>query len=83
MKPIKFNKQNGTLTAPADLKCEQCGELPVYKTGLDIVSCWKMGWRERFAGLIYGKVWVKIRAGMTHPPIALNCEKTVFLKEKK
>ncbi len=83
MKPIKFDKQNSTLLPPRSMNSEACSNLPVYKTMIDIISCWKMSWRERIAGLIYGKVWIKIRAGMTHPPIALSCEKTIFLKEKK
>ena len=81
MKPIKFDEQNGSLTAPIDFS--GCDDLPVCKTGLDIVSCWKMSLRERIAGLFFGKVWICIRAGKTHPPIFLNCEKTFFFKEEK
>ncbi len=83
MKPIKFDKQNSTLLPPKSMSSEGCSNLPVYKTGLDIVSCWKMSWRERIAGLIFGKVWISIRAGRTHPPIYVSCEKTFFLKEEK
>ena len=83
MKPIKFNEQNSSLTKPANWADEKCGKLPVCKTGLDIVSCWKMSWRERFAGLFFGKVWLSIRAGQTHPPIYASCEKTFFLKGEK
>jgi len=69
MKPIKFDKQNSALTRPLSMSSETCGLLPIYRTTIDVISCWKMNWRERFAGLFYGRVWIKIRAGMTHPPI--------------
>jgi len=80
MKPIKFDDQNFTLTAP--ITYEDCGSLPVHKTGLDIVSCWKMSFRERIAALFFGKAWISIRAGRTHPPIYVSCEKTFFEKDK-
>ena len=78
MKPIKFDEQNSSLLKPGNWASEDCGQLPVCKTGLDIVSCWKMSWRERIAGLFFGKVWISIRAGRTHPPISVSCEKTIF-----
>jgi len=83
MKPIKFDRQNSKLITPKGMTNAQCGDLPAYKTGIDIYSCWKMGLRERIAGLFFGRVWVRIRAGTTHPPIALSCKKTFFEKEKE
>ena len=76
MIPMDFKEKNCMLTK------EDCLPLPVYANGEQIVSCWKMSWKERIKALFYGKVWLSVMGEKTHPPVWLMCDKTVFEKEE-
>ena len=82
MKPIKFKEQNFTLTKPSDMTDAECGPLYVHRTGSRIICCWKMNLAERIKALLYGRIWVDVAARTTHPPICVQCEKTVFVMKK-
>lgn len=78
MRPIHFSESNAQLLA-GDIP--DCGDLTVYKAGTQIVSKWKMSWRERLSALCYGVAFVSVRARETSPPIAVWVERQAFRKE--
>ncbi len=80
MKPTEFKEQTKILNPPHDMTDIECGTLPIYSNEGVCVSCWKMSFKERMRGLMFGKVWVWVRSGKTQPPIALECDRTVFVK---
>lgn len=80
MRPIKFKEQTGTLTKPKSMTDKDCGSLPVRRTGKDIISCWKMNYKDRIKALLFGKIWLHIMGKETHPPVGVVCKKTVFKK---
>jgi len=81
MEPIKFNEMNGQLNKPKSMTDDECGPLYVHSDGVQLVSCWKMTFKERIAALLYGKVWLGVVSGTTQPPVWLTCRKTVFEKK--
>lgn len=72
MNPVAFEGMNKTLTAPASGDCASVGELPVLTDGTQCVSCWALSWRERWAVLRYGKLWLSVLGGVTQPPVSLS-----------
>ena len=69
MKPIDFDEQTKVLTKPAGMTDEQCGSLPVFCNGEQIISRWQMSWWERIKVFCSGKIWVSVWSGHTSPPI--------------
>lgn len=57
-------------------------DLPVWKDGNYILSCWRLSWRERISALLFGNAWLWVVARHTHPPIAINLVKTPFKVKK-
>jgi hypothetical protein len=49
-------------------------DLPVYIGGGEIISRWRLTWRERLAVLIGGDVWLRVLAARTQPPVCLQVE---------
>lgn len=82
MKPVKFNEANSNLHKPQTMSDDECQSLPVFTDGEQIISCWKMSFKERLSALIHGKVWLSVLSGQSHPPVCLGCTKTVFVKPK-
>lgn len=78
MSPIEFPEANRGLTAPVGRPDVQ--PLPVYTDGARCVSCWSLTWRERFALLFHGRVWLSVLSGATQPPVALVPERDFFVK---
>jgi hypothetical protein len=57
MKPVKFKGFN---TVYAKDQPEYL-PLPVYRSyGGEVLSCWKMSWRERLVALLTGRVWLNL-----------------------
>lgn len=83
LKPIKFEEANKNLLKPDSMTDEECGSLLVYSDGLQCVSCWGLTLRQRLAVLLHGRIWLAVLGGTTHPPVWLDCGKTVFIKEPK
>ena len=57
MKPIKFKEQNITF---AENQTEYM-PLPAFKndsTEGEVISCWKLSWKERFQIFFTGRLWV-------------------------
>lgn len=83
MKPIKFNEMNKELKKPNNMTDEECSSLYVYTDNEICISCWRLSFKEKLKALIYGKVWVGVLSGGSQPPIWLDCDNTVFVKEKE
>lgn len=81
MKPIKFEQANKQLQKPSSMTDEECKPLWVYTNGVECISCWKMSFKQRLLALLYGRVWLSVYSGQTQPPVWLDCDKTVFVKE--
>ena len=59
MRPIKFKFQNTVFAKDQP----EYGQLPAYvKEGSngEVISCWKLSFRERLRVLIFGKVWLDL-----------------------
>ena len=73
MKPIEFKQSNLTLIGGGKIK-----DLPVYRGGDHIVSCWKMSLKEKLSALLFGKVWLIVKSRKTQPPMKMHCERKGF-----
>lgn len=75
MKPTKFAQANGTLLGgpaqhygtKADVK-----DLPVYRGGGEIISCWRPSFADRLRILFKGHIWLRVAAATTHAPVAID-----------
>lgn len=83
MKPIKFKEMNSELKKPCNMTDEECSSLYLYTDNEKCISCWKLSFKEKLKALIYGKVWLGVLSGGSQPPVWLDCDNTVFIKEKK
>lgn len=81
VKPIKFEEANKNLLKPSSMADEECNSLWVYSDGEQCISCWKLGWKERIAALLFGKVWLSVLSGSTQPPVWIDSCKTVFERQ--
>ncbi len=82
MVPIKFKEANLKFEKPKDMTDDECKDLWVYMELNTFVSCWKLSFTQRLKALLFGKVWLCVR-GKNHPPVWLDCRKTVFRKDNK
>lgn len=74
MTPARFPEANTKLLGgQPDVE-----DLPAYKDGQQIISAWRLSWRERLSALVFGRLWLFVMSPDTHPPIALSVERTVF-----
>jgi len=72
MKYINFPEVNTQLTGgPVEVYGVEVDNLPVFKNGTDIVSCWRPTLRERLSILLFGRVWLNIRGGQVHAPVSV------------
>lgn len=73
MYPIKFAEQNAELQKPRSMTDEECMPLPCHKTrDGEIISCWRLSWKERFKVLLNGRMWLGVLGGITQPPVWLD-----------
>lgn len=59
MKPIKFKEVNITFAVDQS----EYLPLPAFKNNSnqgEVVSCWKLSWKEKLQILIMGKLWVSL-----------------------
>jgi hypothetical protein len=82
MKPIDFAGMNTDLMKPKEMTDEECGSLPCFRNGLQVISCWKMNLKERVRSLFAGKIWLSVYSGETQPPVALSTTPLVIVKKK-
>lgn len=77
MQGITFPQSNGTLAGGPATEFgthDDVGDLPVYRGGGEIISEWKMSWKERLSALLRGRVWLRVWSSSTHPPVAVSAE---------
>lgn len=73
MKPINFKQSNITLTGQGEIN-----PLPAFRDGRRIISCWKMGLKEKLSALLFGRVWLVVKSSKTQPPVKIYCERKGF-----
>jgi len=79
MKPSHFKESNSTLLGgPPEKYGVDVGDLPTFKDGTNILSCWRLTLRERLSVLLWGRVWLCIRGGAMHPPVAMWAKRAGF-----
>lgn len=59
---------------------ESVKPLPVWTDGEQVVSCWRMSWRERLSALVYGRAWVATLSGSTTVPVFTTAARDYFGK---
>lgn len=69
MRPVKFKEANGTLVGQTD----DVEDLPVYRDGDYVISCWRIPFWKRLKVLFTGRVWLGIM-GQTHAPLWIETE---------
>lgn len=81
MRPVQFPEANGRLSGgPAEAygTADDVVDLPVCRTGNQfgdqIISCWRLTWRDRLRVLVSGKVWLRVLARSTHAPVAVDAK---------
>ncbi len=70
MQGINFLEQTMLLKRP-HMTAAECYDLPVFRDDKEVISCWKMSFRERLRVLVTGVVWLRV-LGRSHPPLALE-----------
>lgn len=56
---------------------QKVGNLRAYRDGVEVITKWRMSWRERLSALFFGAVWLRF-LGQTIPPVALVAERNIF-----
>lgn len=77
MKPEKFAEVNGNLYGGPGAgygTADDVADLHVYRGDGQIISCWRLSWRERLRILVSGRVWLLVLASTTHEPVKLAAE---------
>ena len=71
MKPIKFHGHNAVFAEnQEEYQPLPCLVADMKEGGQNVISCWKLTWRERFKVLFTGKLWINsLKFGMTLQPI--------------
>jgi hypothetical protein len=58
--------------------------IPVHRGKGFTLTCWRLGWRERLAALVFGRLWLVVRHGNDqHPPVQLTAAQTVFNRQQQ
>ena len=77
MKPSHFPESNGTLSggpAAAYGTTDDVADLPVYRGGGEVISCWQLSWLDRARVLFGGRVWLRVLTQRTHSPVLIATE---------
>ncbi|MCP4984879.1 MAG: hypothetical protein GY928_02080 [Colwellia sp.] len=82
MKPLYFKEAHIELKKPNNMTDEECGSLWVHRSERgECISLWTVPFLERLKFLFHGKLWLGINSGKTQPPVWLDMNKTLFVKE--
>ncbi len=77
MKPASFPESNGTLSGGPAASYgteDDVSDLPVHRADGQIISCWRLSWRDRLRLLFGGRVWLHVLARQTHAPVKVAAE---------
>ncbi len=83
MKPIPFKEMNKILVIPLGIPVHDIDDLPVFRDGEQVISCWKLGFWDRMNAVIFGKVWLGVLGKKSQPPVRLDCCRTIFQRENR
>ena len=82
MKPLKFKEATIELKKPQSMTDEECSSLFIYQSEKgECISLWTVPFWQRLKFLFHGKLWLGVLSGKTQPPVWLDMNKTVFIKE--
>ncbi len=70
IEPINFPQVNTSLQAPPGEE-DLCDDLPCWRDGKLVISCWKIPFWQRVRLLFTGKIWLGAQ-GLSQPPIWLT-----------
>lgn len=83
MKPLKFKEATIELKKPSSMTADECSSLHIYQSGQgECISLWTTSFWNRLKFLFHGKLWLGVLSGKTQPPVWLDMNKTIFIKEK-
>jgi len=77
MKPTPFPESNGTLSGGPAVNYgteDDVVDLPVHRGNGQIISCWRLSWRDRLRLLVGGRVWLHVLTERTHAPVLVAAE---------
>jgi len=74
---------DGPLDYHTGKSVREIGDLPVFRDGQQIISCWKLNPWDRIKALCFGRVWLGIWGKTTQPPVRLDCCRTIFSRQPK
>jgi hypothetical protein len=72
MKGIDFKEANTRLLPPEGQE-DKVVPLPIWTDGQNVMSKWKLTWKERLWVLRHGVLYLHV-VGRTHPPLAIMAE---------
>lgn len=84
MRPVPFKYSNKTLNPSGKTYSNNVTgvePLPIWSDGEQCVSCWRPTWKERLSILLFGRVWLAILSGSTHPPAFVDGRKEYLKPE--
>jgi len=59
------------------------GKLPICKTDIGWISCWRLNFMDRIRAVIFGRVWIYTYDTKFQYPVSMSCERTLFNKVPK
>jgi hypothetical protein len=82
MKSCAFDESNMVLRPPEG--AEDVTPLHVFhdREGNELISLWRMSWRERLSALVFGRAWVRVKTqNGEQPPFSVHAMRTVFRRK--
>ena len=70
---VDFLEKNITFTRPADMTDEECGSLPAYSDGTQVISCWKLTPEDLNRVNETGHIWLGVCMPIP-PPVWMSTE---------
>lgn len=84
MKPIRFKEATIELKKPQSMTDEQCGSLWIAQSEKgECISCWSVPFWQRVKFVFHGKLWLGVVSGRTQPPVWLDMQRDIFIKNNE
>lgn len=81
--PVSFTQQNQVLLAAPGTE-SFVRPLPICRTENELISCWRLSWRERWEVLCHGRVYLRVLSQTSQPPVEIQAvESAVFLVDPR